>query len=78
MSLFFRFWMFKSYKSPEICQIDRREAKFEVPSHLVSVFLQFFKIDSSRSAKAVPENCQNLRSLLCLHAFVDSDLLNLL
>ena len=47
-SLFFRFWLFLSCESPEICCIDRREAEFHVPRQQVSNFLQLLKIDRGR------------------------------
>ena len=40
-SLFFRFGVFLSCESGEICKIDRQEAEFIVKSPEVSVFFNF-------------------------------------
>ena len=61
-SLFFRFGVFLSCESAEICKIDRREAEFIVKSPEVRMFLQFLKIDRVRLAKASSEICRNSRS----------------
>ena len=77
-SLFFRFWLFLSCESPEICCVDRREAEFQVPRQQVSIFLQLLKIDRGRLAKASSKICRNSRLMHCLHTVVDLDPLNLL